>query len=181
MMSAVLLTGCASNVSVDQDAKEAASTEFPDLSLPDLTAPARKVRGTPTEIYRRIARGAVTCWFGAHGPLKTTHIYHAIAKPPSQGGKARILIHKRDDKMRDQRGARAFAIDIVPTGKTAKLEIQNAMMGEPRGVNMANDARRWASGNAGCTPEPVATGWDPRDAAKKRSSEAKKLTRATGR
>lgn len=181
MIGALVLTGCASNVTVDQDAKEAAQTEFPDLSLPDLGAASQPIRGTPTEVYTRIARGAVTCWFGAHGPLKKSHIYHAIAKPPSQGGKARILIHKRDNKMRDKRGARAFAIDIVPTGKSAKLEIQNALMGEPRGTDMAKDARRWASGNAGCTPEPVAVGWDPRDTAKARAKEAKKLTRANGR
>lgn len=153
--------GCASSaVTPEQDEQEAAQTAFPDLKLPSLPKATPAIRGTPTEIYTRVARGAVTCWFGAHGNLKKTHVYHAVAKPPSKGGQARILIHKIDKTKRDKRGVRAFAIDIVPSGKTAKLEMQNALMGEPRGTEMASDVRRWARGIEGCARAPLNEGWN---------------------
>lgn len=177
-LSALVATGCASNVSIEQDAAEAAKTALDAISLPEISTGPPPIRGTPTEVYRRIAHGAVTCWFGAHGPLRKTHVYHAVAKPPSKGGQARILIHKRDNSLRDKRGARAFAIDVVPAGQTATLEIQNALMGEPRGTEMANDARRWAARLEGCSPEPVGAGWDAnsktKNASKKKVKSAKK-------
>lgn len=175
MLVCATLAGCASDMSAEKDALEAANTAQPALSLPglgslpDLGTPTPRIFGTPTEIYTRIARGAVTCWFGAHGSLKSTHVYSAVAKPPSKGGQARILIHKKDNALRDKRGMRAYAIDIVPEGKTAKLEIQNAQMGEPRGTELAQDARRWASGQEGCVSKPVAVGWDPQDKSKPKS------------
>lgn len=155
------LVGCtATGISEEKDALEAAQTATPELALPEFSAPLPPIRGTPTEIYTRIARGAVTCWFGAHGQLKDTHVYHAIAKPPSKGGRARILIHERDNSLRDKRGTRAFAINVLPSGKSAKLEFQNARMGEPRGREMAATVRRWAAGLEGCLETPVAAGWD---------------------
>lgn len=170
--------GCASSVSEEQDVLEAAQTALPSISLPELggTASPPPIRGTPTDVYTRVARGAVTCWFGADGPLKKSYVYHAVAKPPSKGGQARILIHKRDNALRDKRGARAYAIDIVPDGKTAELVFQNATMGEPRGTDMAKDAQRWAAGIEGCIADPVASGWDaqPKTKSKRRRSAAKK-------
>ncbi len=50
---------------------------------------------SPTDVYTRIARGALTCWFGAAGPLKGTHIYHAEAAPASQGDKPRSISSSR--------------------------------------------------------------------------------------
>ena len=47
--------------------------------------------GSATEIYSRIATGAMGCWFGASGPLKKDYIYHADADAPSRGGKAEIV------------------------------------------------------------------------------------------
>ena len=42
------------------------------------------VPGTPTEIYTLVAGGALRCWFGADGPLKATHVFHAEAAPPAE-------------------------------------------------------------------------------------------------
>ena len=176
VMCAVAHGGCASDVTPGSDALEAAQTALPTLTLPELGTSPPAIRGSPTEVYTRIARGAVTCWFGAHGPLKGTHVYHAVANPPSKGGQARILIHKLDASRKDKRGVRAYAVDIVPEGKTARLEIQNAKMEEPRGSEMAQDARRWASGQEGCVAKPVAAGWDtqaPAKATKKRKAKRK--------
>lgn len=171
--------GCTgAGISDQQDALEAAQSSLAQVSLPKISMPELgkvppPVIGSPTEVYTRIARGALTCWFGAHGSLKKTHVYSAVAKPPSKGGQARILVHQRDPSLRDKRGTRAFAIDILPMGDTARLEIQNARMGEPRGTEMTNDARRWAGGLEGCVEEPVAEGWDT-DAEGKPSAPAEK-------
>ena len=52
--------------------------------------------GTPTEVYALVAGGALRCWLGADGPLKATHVFHAEAAPPAEGGAAEIVLHERD-------------------------------------------------------------------------------------
>ena len=66
------------------------------------------VVGTPTELYTRIARGALNCWFGATGPLKGRYIYHADAKPASQGGGSVIAARERNTRRRRRIGRRAL-------------------------------------------------------------------------
>jgi hypothetical protein len=109
------------------------------------------VVGPPTEVYARIARGVMACWFGTSGPLKPNYIYHAEAEPASQGGKAEILIHERDRKTETQRGLRAFRVAITPQGESTRLAVENLAMAEPLATSMQDDVRRWASGAIGCT------------------------------
>ena len=63
------------------------SDSVPELpSIGDITgnlSPAAPVVGPPTEIYARLARGAMACWFGNDGPLKSNYIFHGEAAPPS--------------------------------------------------------------------------------------------------
>src|SRR5262245_39113927 len=81
-------------------------------SLPQLTGTVTEapIVGSPTEVYERIARGALACWFGASGPLKANYIYHAEAEPPGKGGKAEIVIHERDRISDNPKGPRAYRI-----------------------------------------------------------------------
>jgi len=108
------------------------------------------VSGTPTEVYSLVARGALGCWFGAHGPLKGSHVFQAEADPPAKGGAAEIMVHERDVSLRDQRGTRAYRISFaseatrVRVGMTAlKFELARARL-------MAKDVEVWAKGGAGC-------------------------------
>jgi hypothetical protein len=121
------------------------------------------VSGTPTGVYTVVARGVLGCWFGADGPLKATHVFHADAAPPATGGAAEIALHERDVTYRDQRGVRAYRIAFsteatgVRVGSSAlKMEAQLAQI-------MAKDVEVWAKGGAGCLlrtllppPAPVA-------------------------
>ena len=174
VLGALSSGGCSSDLNTSSDlspisdvSNGAVTSPFSKLSLPELGSAAPAVTGSPTEVYTRIARGVLTCWFGAHGPLKASHIYHAEANPPSKGGQARIVIHKLDSQRRDKRGVRAFAVDIVPDGSSAKLEIHKAKIAEPQGSEMARDVRRWAGGEEGCVAEPLAAGWEPKAKLKK--------------
>ena len=116
--------------------------------------------GPPTEIYRRIARGATVCWFGTHGPLKATHIFNAEAEPPSAGGRAEIVLHERDIGKPDPRGNRAFRVQITPIGETSKLEIENIRFPIDTGQAMIADVRRWARNDLGCGATALTKGWD---------------------
>jgi hypothetical protein len=119
-----------------------------------------EVVGSPTEVYARVARGAMACWFESGGPLKTDYIYHAEAQPASRGGKSVIVIHERDRQSENPKGLRAFRVAIVPKGETASVSIQNLKLPEPLATSMDNDVRRWAAGAIGCT---VGGGqWSPR-------------------
>lgn len=141
-----------------------ATSASPSLTsaIPSLTAllpQSDSIIGTSTEVYTRIARGVLTCWFGAAGPLKATHIYHAAADPASKGGKSEIEIFQKDLTAQDPRSLRAYRITIVPSGSTAKVETENLKVAEPLASRLNADVMRWSSAEGGCGDSPVTGGW----------------------
>ena len=108
------------------------------------------VPGTPTEIYTLVAGGALRCWFGADGPLKATHVFHAEAAPPADGGVAQIVLHERDASLRDQRGPRAFLVAFTRDPGGARVGITTIKVAAPLSELMVRDVAVWASGGAGC-------------------------------
>jgi hypothetical protein len=137
--------------------------------------------GSPTDVYARVARGAMACWFGSAGPLKANYIYHAEAAPASQGGKSEIVIHERDRQSENPRGLRAFRVAIAPKGETATVDIEILKLPDPLARSMEKDVRRWAAGAIGCadgkgqwspheTRSPEIETWPPLPAPKGRSA-----------
>lgn len=133
----------------------------PEHGLQSVAIPAKQVVGTSTEVYTRIARGVLTCWFGADGPLKQSYIYHAQADPASKGGKSRIRIMTRDDKADDPRALRAYMIKITPGSGATRLEVENRKLPEHLAEALHRDVSRWAGGDDGCGEGPVTAGWNP--------------------
>ena len=128
------------------------------------------VQGTPTEVYALVARGALRCWFGADGPLKTTHIFHAEAAPPVQGGVTEIVLHEREG---DQRGSRAFSVAFTGDGGIVRVDIRSMKIAPPLSELMAQDVEAWAKGGAGCQvrpPRPPPAVSAPKPAKKKASA-----------
>lgn len=141
-------------------------------ALPQLTGTVTEapIVGAPTEVYERIARGIMTCWFGTSGPLKADYVYHAEAEPAGKGGKAEIIIHERDRVSDNPKGLRAYRIAIMPDGETTTLLFENFKLPEPKANSMEADARRWGAGAFGCA-DMEAGGWsenkpEPPEAAK---------------
>lgn len=157
--ASVFLCGCGGTA---PELPAVGSLQLPEL--PSLTG--TKIVGTPTELYTRIARGAVTCWFGATGKLKGRHIYHADAEPESKGGAAQIIIFSKDySQSADPRALKAFQIAIKPTGGTPELGVENFKIEEPLASQMKTDVARWAAGDDGCEGA-IVQGWDARQPAK---------------
>ncbi len=132
------------------------------------------VVGPPTDIYARIARGALGCWFGTAGPLKTKYIYHADADPPAKGGKAEIVVHERDNTKETLRGTPAFHVLITPDGESSTVTVENINLAKPLAAAMEQDVHRWAAGSVGCAtgngewkPQADAPPAKPPEAAKK--------------
>jgi hypothetical protein len=111
---------------------------------------ATVVAGTPTDVYAAVASGMLRCWLGAGGPLKATHVFHADAAPPSEGGAAEIVLHERDPSMRDQRGARAFRVALAAEGGSVRVAVTAIKIAAPLSELMARDVATWASGGSGC-------------------------------
>jgi hypothetical protein len=133
------------------------------LSLPSLpqlpgTVTEAPIVGSSTEVYERIARGALSCWFGTAGPLKANYIYHADAEPAGKGGKAEIIVHERDRISDNPKGLKAYRIAITPDGEATTLLFENLKLPEALANSMEADARRWGAGAIGCTPAD-AGGW----------------------
>lgn len=117
------------------------------------------IAGRPTEIYERIARGALACWFGPSGALKAHYVYHADADPPSKGGRAVIVIHERDRSSDNPKGLRAYRIVIeAESGSDTTVRTENLKLSELMAASMDADARRWGSGGNGCGATE-AVGW----------------------
>lgn len=105
----------------------------------------------PAEVYSRIARGALRCWFGAEGSLKKTHVFQARVDPPAIGGSAEIVIQTRDTENPQHGSLRAYTIDIVPSGGGSHIEARNGRFAEQQANAMMDDVSRWASGKEGCS------------------------------
>lgn len=127
-------------------------------AVPDLAAVTPKLApadaprpvGAPTEIYTRIARGILTCWFAPGGPMKPAYIYHADAEPPSKGGASVISIHLRDRDATDPRSIRAWKLAVVPAPEGTTVDIENFKLPPQIAEPLARDARRWAAGEEAC-------------------------------
>lgn len=165
-LAAALISGCAGGGGGAPALTLPEMPKMPDLSaVSSITAAAEEPpQGSATELYTRIARGAVGCWFATNGPLKNGYIYHAEADAPSRGGKAEITIHVRDMAAPNPRGAKAYKVAIDPKDETnAVLATENIKMPEPMAVAMNADVGRWSRGEIGCKGASTAAGWAPED------------------
>lgn len=163
-------TGSGLSPPVIGEAPPPAPAEASDPNAPSalqkLLLPKDVVFGTPTEVYTRIARGVLTCWFGAEGPLKAQYIYHASAEPASRGGNSEIKIMTRDVAADDPRALRAYRIAISPSQDKTRVEIENVRLAEPLADRLKQDVERWsASEDSGCGETPVTAGWAAEPAA----------------
>jgi len=192
LVLAALAGGCSANGMPTLQSLLPPPTETSSLATP--AAPFETsvlASGTSTGVFTQVAQGVLGCWFGADGPLKTSHVYRAEAEPPAKGGEAEIVIHERDLTVRDQRGPRAHRISFAGetggvrvTAAALRLELKLAQA-------MARDVEMWATegvkAGAGCQlrallpPAPVvakatkpAKGAAPKSVAAKSAPSKKK-------
>ncbi len=127
----------------------------------------------PVEIYSRIAKGALNCWFGPQGSLKRTHIFHADVSPPSAGGDAEIVIHERDTAAQSPRSIRFYRISIMRAGEGSTVRIENLRFPEVVAKDLVADVVRWAGGSSECSVMG-AGGWNakPQTAAEAAAAQA---------
>ncbi len=119
--------------------------------LPKLELPVSAYKEEPSEIYSRIARGAMACWFSPSGPLKLAYAFHADVAPPSDNAGAEIVIHKRDQAAPSPLSLRAYKIVISRKPEGTAIEEQNLTLPEALAAMMTQDVRRWAGGDLDCS------------------------------
>ena len=105
----------------------------------------------PIDLYSKIARGALTCWFGSQGSLKKAHIFHAEAAPEHSGGAVEIVIHERDQGAPSPRSLRTYRITIATSGEGSRMLAENLKMPDAIAKDMRADLARWSTGNATCS------------------------------
>jgi hypothetical protein len=149
-------------------------------ALPSMAAlvPEHRIVGTPTDVYTRIARGALNCWFGAAGPLKPGYIYHAEAEPPSKGGRSEIVIFEKDQAADDPRSMRVYRVVISMVDEKTKLEVENLKISEPLATRLRGDVDRWAANEEGCGEGPITAGWSAAEKAQAQPRLKKSLAPA---
>ena len=130
------------------------SVSSPQLgALPSGDMPT--VPGPVVDVYGVIARNALVCWFGANGPLRPTHIFHADV--PSAAQAAEIALHERDPSQPNPRGARAFLITLSDDGggQSTRVSIDNKKITADLADAMRQDVLGWARGGQGCQAQVV--------------------------
>ena len=169
--------------SPEGDAAPSTALNLPKLAdLPEVSSivtPAEpEPEGSATELYTRIARGAISCWVGRPTPpLKKDYIYHAEADAPSRGGKAEIVVHMRDPSQPNPRGAKAYKIKIDPKDETSATVVsENLKMPEPVATAMSADVARWSRGDPSCTGISNLTGWAEQETAATDAGAASKTS-----
>jgi hypothetical protein len=178
LITTVLLSGCAGGgvqaptLSLPSVPSVGSISQQPTpqaLAAPGTTQPAGilvdqtgGIGGSETDIYSRLASGAMKCWFAVGGPLKKDYVYHATAAPASRGGKAEIIIHERDTTHPNPRGLKSYIVNIEPTGEnSATVRAENLKMTDAFAGAMTNDVARWTKGEDGCSQAPGLAGWTP--------------------
>jgi hypothetical protein len=116
-----------------------------------VTAATASSTDPPSEVYAKVARGALKCWFGPSGALKATHAFHARVDPPASGGSAEIVVHTRDPAQPAYGAVRAYHIAISPSGSGSTVEAQNLRFPDVQGGAMTADVTGWINGKEGCT------------------------------
>lgn len=127
------------------------------LKLAPLTAslggsapPVTQSADPPVDVYARVARGALRCWFGPEGSLKKTHVFHAKVEPPADGGAAEISIQTRETG--STHGVLlAYAIAIAPAPSGSLIEARNFRFTDDQANLMTQDVSRWVSGKEDCS------------------------------
>lgn len=154
-VAAVTVSGCGASL---EEGLPTGTLQLPEVSLP-IPVGFGGPKGSSTEVYERVARGVLTCWLGANGPLRQTHLFHAVAEPARMGGLSEIVLHERVGGEERKRGAQAARIRIEPLGGTANVSFRNMRLPDEQADRFNTDVYRWAAGDEGCVPSGITEGW----------------------
>lgn len=100
----------------------------------------------------------MACWFGASGALKVTHVFQAEAESPTDGGAAEIVLHERDETLRDKRGSRAYRVSFLAQPAGVRVQMSVLKLESQLAKLMTEDTEAWAKGGTSCgvrRPEPA--------------------------
>ena len=130
--------------------------------LPALGAANEPTRAdaSSTEVYRRIAAGAVACWFSPQGALARTHMFHADADPAARGGIVEVYVHERDRTGPQPWGTKVFRIALAPVGEQTTIDVRNLKLPEPLAAQMRTDVFQWAVDGPSCKAGDGGTGFN---------------------
>lgn len=154
-LAAILACGCAPGVKLEDIQASAAGAiqNLPAQAQALIPNPIKPPKGSATDIYARIARGAHKCWMGLEGPLKGTHLFQAEAKPRSEGGAAQVDIHERIADKPNIPGRRVFLVTITPVAESASVYAENAGLPNPLAAAMKADVDAWAADEDSCAAQ----------------------------
>jgi len=163
------LGGCAAGGAVDTSVLTAGTTgalaKLPGDAAASIAKGMRQPKGTPNEIYTRVARGLLTCWMAGPGSLRERYLYQAEAQPDREGGVSKISLHERVMDAPNQPGRIAYQVLIEPVGETATVGTENRHLEPALSDNISQDIYRWAAGEETCTEDGVTEGWGATPAA----------------
>ena len=168
--TAVVSSGCSSGLKLE-NLQTSGLAGIPEAAGSLIPVVAKTPVGSATEVYTRVARGVLTCWMGAHGSLKGTHLFQAEAQPRTQGGAAEINVHERINSAPNQPGRKVFSVSITPVGDQASVVAENLALPQAQGDSMREDVERWAAEDEGCLKAPITEGWTTPNAGSQGTSE----------
>jgi hypothetical protein len=147
--------------SIDRKPEKGPNTEAKVQALSDASL-TFAAAGSPADVYVLVARGAMSCWFGATGPLRRSHVFMAEVDPPAKGGAALVTLHEKDVSLPDQRGVRAFQVAMRTAPAGTEVTVATPKISPEIAEAMKQDVQLWARGKTSCelstilAPTPIA-------------------------
>ncbi|MGE0628041.1 MAG: hypothetical protein AB7O43_09485 [Hyphomicrobiaceae bacterium] len=160
MIAALSVASCAGGPSPPKLPPAVGPSSLVKLEAVSLVAEPQSFSASSAEIYSRIAKGAMLCWFGAGGRLRDAYVFQASTTPAADGGGAEIVVHERAVNQPKPWGYRAYRIVLNETsgvtgGANTRIEIENLRMPDAMAQQMRHEVFRWASQNYSCSEAPI--------------------------
>jgi hypothetical protein len=140
--------------------------------VPGAAVPAGRIAAPVPEVYTRIARPALACWFGPGGALKPTHVFQADLEPADRGGRSEVAIHERQTGGETLIGRRVLRIALEPSDTSTELTIENFRLPDPLFQRLRADLARWIEGATDCNPADIVAAAPPPPPARKKAVRA---------
>jgi len=107
------------------------------------------VVGRPKDIYQRIARVAVRCWFGPFGALHNRFMTSAEVPPDPSDEPVRMAVHRRLPDLKKPWGPSLLRIELTGT-TTTTLSFENVGLEPQISTQMSSAFTSWANGRTDC-------------------------------
>lgn len=147
--TSVMIAGCGATL----DNSEGSGLKLPDITGAIGTSSSVVKKGTPVELYTRVARGIKTCWFSGDRIDFKKYLFFAETSQETKVGSAGISIHEFDKNGR--RGLKAYEVKFESIDGGTYVEPKNYRLDAVTSKQLELAVNRYADNKLSCEIPPL--------------------------